>query len=295
MPKYASLIFCAALCSPSHGHKIYQCSQSAAHPIDTVYLYSHGFGDIYKTAAKLSDIIKCSPFFGFEYPDAGKKFGSFKLFSSGMAQSCDIQALDEAYKSLATQCPEAKKVIVGISRGAATIAAWYGGCDAEKPAAVVLESPFDTLPTVLDHLIGRFCKKGKWLRALAHKMAQYLLGKYDCKGKSPADLVKEHAPHDTPTLIICSREDKIVPWHSSAALYITMREAGNLNTHLLILDKGPHGSPLFGPQKEQYLQVLHAFYRTYNLPHDELLADQGEDDFLLCQPSCKEVANILPS
>ncbi len=63
-----------------------------------------------------------------------------------------------------------------------------------------------------------------------------------------------------------------------------MRAQGHTNIHILILDHGAHAWLMTGKSKEAYLNVVHAFYKKYNIEHNSDYAAEGEERFELCQP-----------
>lgn len=84
---------------------------------------------------------------------------------------------------------------------------------------------------------------------------------------------------EIPILIVCSKEDALIPSTSSIALFDALRKRGHKKAHLLVLDHGAHANILWGPDGHIYRNVVHAFYKLYGAPYNPVWAAQGEKHF----------------
>jgi hypothetical protein len=123
-----------------------------------------------------------------------------------------------------------------------------------------------------------------WLPlSYGESLAEFLFKKYSRYGIRPIDVLDD-VSHELPILIICSKEDQLVPYHSSVALYQKLVQSGHTHVYLLRLEHGKHAKLLSGNDGEKYRAVVHAFYKKYNLDHNEIYAAKGEFLLSKCQP-----------
>jgi len=171
--------------------------------------------------------------------------------------------------------PKKELVTFGVSRGASTILNLMALNDLPMVKALVLESPFDAMVTVLNN--KREQLPLGWL--LSPDFGQLILEicfwQYKRDGIRPIDLVSG-IRKDLPILIICSLEDRLVPWYSSVKLYQKLKQSGHPSAHLLVVDHGQHAKIWTGPDGDKYQAAVHAFYAKYNLPSDPILALEGK-------------------
>lgn len=272
--------------------------------IPVLYLFSHGLGNSHMAARRYATLCDLQPFVSFNYPDACIIKRSMDPAQTGLAQFHDVERLQMMFRESIPllekyKTQHAKLVVFGVSRGAATIASWLGSLekrDADAIGALVLESPFDSVHTLIDHHVDKLGIA--WMpniHSLAHKLIARAFGKYSPIGTQPIDSIKKCTSKDIPLLIICSQQDLLVPWHSSVALYLELKKQGFSNVHLLYLsDGGAHSHMLDGPQAELYKNVLHAFFKRYGLPHSSDMAVQGEAHFRrYCQPEMADLQHLL--
>jgi hypothetical protein len=92
-----------------------------------------------------------------------------------------------------------------------------------------------------------------------------------------------------PILFVHSHKDKVVPIKSSQRLYLLLKMLGHEHVYLLELNAGLHGKLIIGPEAETYQNVVHAFYKKYNLAYNEHFALKGESFLAQCQPSIVDV------
>ncbi|HSW73976.1 MAG TPA: prolyl oligopeptidase family serine peptidase [Candidatus Limnocylindria bacterium] len=163
-------------------------------------------------------------------------------------------------------------VLYGTSRGSATV---FNFCALEKPKevrAVVCEGLFDSI----DHIyqVTKSAKTRFMIRVL------YKISQFKKDGILPIK-VAEDMPLDMPVLLITSRKDITVPWQCTMAVYNKLRETGHNNVHILVLKKAGHAWYPYCKKNERalYQNVVHAFYKKYNLPYIAEYAEDGWDYF----------------
>jgi pimeloyl-ACP methyl ester carboxylesterase len=245
-------------------------------------------GYAYKHRAKnYPYIIESDSVYTFNFPEATS------LFSMNVAQSHDIQALDNVYKQVeGDQTP----LVFGVCRGASAILNWLKDKQ-PRVAAVVLESPFATLQDAINHVINNI-PLVSWVPFISrfihkHVIPNFVARNYDISGKRPIDDLKDISL-TTPIFLYCSKQDGIVPAYSTIKLYKEFKRLGFVHVHILVLNTGRHAKILWDSDGDRLQNTLHAFYRHYNLPHNEDLARLGQVDFMATQPSIEDVATHVP-
>lgn len=268
---------------------------------EVTYLFSHGLSDSHKqvnnytqTVNQKKPYIIQNPYISFDYPDVGK--GLFKLnrLQTSLAQDNEIQRLAQIFFSSCNK--ESRVVLVGVSRGASTIINFMGLCNAQNVCALVLESPFDCIESIMQRMINETswgCIPG--IRKNYGSFMSFVFCKYNPYGIRPIDMVAK-IRKDLPILIICSLSDKLVPVWASINLYQALRESGHEHTHLLVLPEGIHGKLIKHEHYSAWYQnVTHAFYKKYQLPHNSQYAERGAhllDN--LCQPPVNDLVTFYP-
>ncbi|BDC35061.1 hypothetical protein Noda2021_10190 [Candidatus Dependentiae bacterium Noda2021] len=270
-------------------------------PHDVAYLFAHGlrsnqtqyrlytrlekppFDTFYKTN---EPYIIQEPVVSFNFPDSCEYYQATR---TSFAQDDEIDALAHAY--LDALHVGKKIVLFGLSRGAAAIVNFAGRFHPDAACALVLESP----PDCMKNLIATHVKR-LHLRYIPHFLIEtvpsLMFGKYDKAGLAPIDMI-DKINKDMPIILICSLEDSAVFPENTIHLYLKLLEAQFTCAHLLLLNKGGHAQLLWGPQGFTYQIVVHAFYKHYGLPHDEILAQEGEQIFKQTQPTKELVEQAL--
>jgi len=263
----------------------YLFSPGTAAPQVSAVRYTHGgnggkwLHGIRKHAPK-GPIIMGRHYKTFSYKDS-----CGRLWNTNFAQEEDVATLNTAYQRLLKEKRAEQVVLVGVSRGAATAFGFL----ANNPTcirAAVLESPFDSVDSALDKNVHRIFRapQKRLSKTLNKQVLPRIFGRYRPDGPSPIEFVAQIS-HDMPILLVCSRKDTIVPMGSTIALYNKLRATGHNNAHLLILEQSMHG--LVNRNSSDgilYRNVTHAFYKAYNLPHNDNWATAGETAFLKTQP-----------
>jgi hypothetical protein len=254
----------------------------------TVVLFSHGWTCHHGCGGGLvTELKNMVPCYAFDYLDAD---GDVSLTSFG--QKNEIAALSHAIEQVACLHPDAKIILHGISRGASTIITTLARLESEyleKIGAAILESPYDSIQSVVTSLLQKSIIFSLVPGRIANNTVPLVATQYKPRGPRPISSIKKITRKDIPFLIICSREDLLVPWQSSAKLYLALLENNHSCAHILIVPNGPHGKAcchnLFAP-------TLHAFYKNYHLPHHENLAINASNRYNRLRPSCKQIEEL---
>lgn len=303
---------------------LFVCAPIIAHLENVVYLFAHGLYNDYTLAYYYENIrrphelyiinsnelglghiphhshrwsiddqddmrlwIIQQPLYTFNFPDATRK--GFDGNETSLGQENEIKTLANAYEYIKHNTI----VVMGYSRGAATVLNWLGTKKPTHIAAAIVESPYDSITNALDF----FCKTAgvSWIPySILYTSPNLFFGKFDYKGIFPIKVVQQIDPN-IPLLIIASLEDALVPAHNTANIYTRLLQYGHQHVYFLLLEKGTHGYLLESYDAHIYLNTVHAFYKKYDLPHNKAFATQGEKILAQCQPSKKEVDEALKS
>jgi len=238
-----------------------------------VGIFAHGFGANGRQAKYYERWLKTA-LKTFNFPDA--QSGDFNPRETSLGQDNEIEALVAACAKYSNH----EKILIGVSRGASTIINSLGLHKIPDVKAAILESPFDHVQSVASNFIPKLFRFLPGIRSIAHWGTFFVCRKYKRNGVQSINVVDD-IPKDLPILFICSQTDKLIPCESTKRLYAKLREAGHENVHILVLEQGRHANLL---REELYSWVVHAFYKKYDLPHNEQLAHEGSFHFSQCQP-----------
>jgi hypothetical protein len=216
-----------------------------------------------------------------------------KFAASSVGQKKDIKALHKYYKKHIKNNPDTDIVLYGDSRGAATIFNFISLHKPEQVKAAVLEGIFDTIPHCIKHFL--YDDKLPQAEARLHQLLSLSLGQYRRSGINPRKCA-EFITDDIPLLFVISLKDGIIPPQSTIGLYKRLKERGHKNIYLLVLKKSLHPMYMIDDPEDQkvYESVVHAFYKKYNLPHNEAKAATGHSMFLATQPTIQQLATLYP-
>lgn len=269
----------------------------------TVYIFAHGLGATQQQGVlyfsrnqdNANRWIIDDPIALFDFADAKSDNSEYNRKQVNLGQDIDVTRLQEAYKKAREYFPDHGIVLIGISRGSATIINFVAKHKPEAIKALVLESPFDTLSSVIKHLLSRY--RISWI-PFSYKIGLKICRKHfpniNINGYFPFDLV-EKIPLDIPVLLVHSKKDKVVPVKSSRQLYLKLKEAGHQDIYLAELASGLHGKLTQSLDADYYFSLVHAFYKKYNIHHDPEYAGKGTMLLSHCQPSINEIKQRLAS
>lgn len=266
------------------------------HPIS--FLYAHGLGDSNTEAYRFSRfnrngifnknaLITTGRIFTFDFPDVTKRFWRVNVTQTSLAQANEIITLQRAYQqAMATLKMEGggtDLILMGLSRGAATIINFMGIYNPHNVKAIILESPFDHMATVVQNKLQQFKLDSiPGIKTISDWIVSSIFMKHKINGIAPIQCAGAINPL-IPILLVCSKEDTLVPYHSTVALYNSLRANGHQHAYLLVLERGKHAFALSGADGDMYAATVHAFYKKYNLPYDEKLANRGQSLLEQCQ------------
>lgn len=227
-----------------------------------------------------------NPMHTFNFPDATRK--GFDGSQTSLGQENEIRALTRAYEKV----KHTDVVIMGMSRGAATILNFLGTQRPANIAAVIVESPFDSITNTLEN----FCKMAgvSWLMPLnvLYASPNLFFSKFNPKGIFPIKVV-QNIQKDLPILLVASLQDDLIPALSTATIYSKLVETGHPHVYFVLLEKGAHGYLLEDEDAHIYLNAVHAFYKKYDLPHNKSLATHGESILAQCQPHSEIIVDAI--
>lgn len=203
-----------------------------------------------------------------------------------LGQEADIEKLDRVYDLAVHKTGhdlQSRVVLYGVSRGAATVFDFIALKQPKDVVAAVVEGIYDDVNNVLNFRFSTISRKVMYgvLKGLTS---------WQKAGISPISLV-DKIPQSLPLLFITSRADRSVPSTSTLNLYRALRATGHKAAHLLILERSAHPRYMLDDADDRatYQEVVHAFYKHYNLPHNTALAEKGWAKFLTTQP---EISNV---
>jgi len=258
------------------------------------YIFAHGLGANQEQALLFSPnqtnkwLIN-KPLVLFDFPDAKNNPMEYHSSHVNLGQEHDIARLKESFEKAESTLQGYKFIIAAISRGSATAINFVALHQPESVAALVLESPFDTITNVIQHLLRRFYVN--WVpfsKKIALKLAKSSFPRLNPKGIVPLNVI--HKIKSTiPIMIIHSSRDRTIPINSSRNLYRSLLLAGHPHAYFLELASGEHGKLVYSIESDLYAHVLHAFYKKYDLPHNPHFAAQGENMLKHCQPTLDEI------
>lgn len=243
-------------------------------PKKNIYLFSHGLGGNQGQANyyQRDGILWQNPTHAFNYPDVTD------ASQINLGQEHDMQTLRNAYNKIKDT---GNVTVFGVSRGAATAINFLGTDDCPEIKAAVLESPFDHVESVVRNKVGVST-------SVVHPAVSLLHKKYNPNGPQPIKTIHGVSPK-LPVLIVCSEKDALIPAKSSQNLYVALKKNNHEHAYLLTTQKGAHAQILWAEDGQLYRNTVHAFYKKYDLPHNETWAQQGEASLKNCQPTIAEL------
>lgn len=209
-----------------------------------VVLFAHGID--MKTGAHVSQAdayahIIQAPTVTFAFQDTVSRLN--------FAQETDMQCLRMAYNYVRTTYPNKKIIVAGLSRGASSIVKLLHEQHVDI-AAVILESPWDTIKHLTNHIADTYLFYLPGSRTLLHKLVCSLPNMDDCQ----ADVIN-HAKQlhtDIPMFVAYTTCDKVVPPAGSETVFQTLIGAREDVTKL-VLENGKHGKLAEVPEFQKHL------------------------------------------
>jgi len=230
--------------------------------------------------------------FTYDYPDTTSWFWRVNWTQTSLGQWNEVAGFKNAFdQAIAhTHAPQNKYFnLNGMSRGATTILNFMGlhGNKSQYTSRVkslIVESPFATTKDLAKNMLSKiYLDQVPGMSTLAHSLVSVAFWQHDTAGECAIDAV-ENIPTDVPIMLVCSKEDTVVPASSTIALYKKLRATGHNKVHIFVADHGIHGRILHDKDGVRYQNVVQAFYKKYGLHHNAQLAELGQVDFDACQP-----------
>jgi dienelactone hydrolase len=255
-------------------------------PSKTNYLFAHGLAETHEQAYWYTKDKSSLPYvidgrlFTYDFPDATKQFWRVNFPYTGLGQHTEIMAMHSAYTQMITKLQaenthDDSVIFIGMSRGATTILNFMGHYKPEKVKALIIESPFDSTQSIVNNLLKRcYIDQIPGAHTCGHYLLSTLFWHHSTAGERAIDSIAM-LDMQVPILIICSKQDNLIPTDSSILLYKALRNRGHQQVHIFIAQHGRHGRILHGPDGAKYQQITHAFLKKYGASHDLSLAELG--------------------
>lgn len=207
----------------------------------------------------------------------GKRINRAKMF---MGQSGDIKIAKDICKNH-TQ----PYILYGFSRGGAVAVSAATINNQNLKTLVIEAAPYD---------ISRIAYVAKCYLGIPfdHKnIFSYVFPSYNPLHNLNAYAIKKIRNKNLPILILHSEPDIAATISEALRYYVHFKHEGFENVYLVRLPEGDHGRVITNPKMGPlYLEVLHSFYKAYNLPYLEKHARLNAQDLKkYFQPN---VANI---
>lgn len=195
------------------------------------------------------------PYLACSYNDA--------YLNANFGQKEDINTLFEQCKNCSSN--DIRIILAGISRGASTLFTMMHNKELDNVAAIIAESPFASFNDVITQ------HTGTELNYLTIARAKLRYPAYNAAGPHPINPLSDNLLL-TPILLACSKKDAVVPYTSTIRLAQQLKEYGCQHVYLLIFPEGEHG---YLSYKEEFQQIVNAFYMRHGLPFHQALAQKG--------------------
>jgi hypothetical protein len=244
----------------------------STHAANTIFLYAHGLGSNQHQARKLYTRFRLDntenkhwlidgPIALFDFPDATDVPDQSNAAFVNLGQQLDLERLHFAYEETLKQDPDCTIVLIGLSRGAATVLNYVSLYKPARLKGVIAESPFDSFDSLVKHIQKRLHLT--WMPlSIGKSIMSFRFPILDINGVVPSKTI-DWFPADVPLLFVHSREDRVVPVESSRALYHHLVTKGHEHVYYLELEHGAHGKVMWGPDAALYQEAVHGFFKRY--------------------------------
>jgi pimeloyl-ACP methyl ester carboxylesterase len=236
------------------------------------YIFVHGLGGnknqvwYYQDLKGLPDAVMCA--FNLPHVNGDKTINKNKV---SLAQNIEIEALRDVCQSI-----EGPKVLIGVSMGAATILTYMSVYNPSDVQALILESPFDDVATVVEQKIANLgLSYLPCMQSIGNGILKYLrYPHYDPTGITPLKALDD-LNFAIPILFVHSQKDLLIPVSASRRLYQSLCAKGHEHAYLVELEHGEHAECIKGIDGKLFKCAVHAFYKKYGLPYqDSLLIEE---------------------
>ncbi len=234
------------------------------------YLFAHGIASTHKQVERYASFIESDRVFSYNFPDVTSRFYRVNFWHTALGQNYEVIHLKEAYDKTQVALKTTSKldksvVLMGVSRGATTILNFMAKFQPEGIKALILESPFDTTRSITDNKINQWRLNAlPGIKKLGHFILSSIFWQHSTQGEQALDAVPL-LDKNLPILLICSKQDPLVPASSTIALYEKLQTLGYKNSHIFIAEQGKHGKIIEGPDKEKYQKAIDDFNQKYGI------------------------------
>ncbi len=268
-----------------------------------ITLFCHGIMDNQSQADRYEEFLQ-HPYQSFDFPDAqepsGWNFNSF-IFSSCaffgkkpiniekmyMGYGPDIQTLQNQIDL------EKSYILYGFSRGGATILNYLSKYNPDNVKALILNAaPADMVQSV-DTLQYAINYKFAQTRSEKENIFKTIFPAYQIDSTPPVQAIAQIKNKNLPVFIVHAQTDEVVHISSAWQLYLAFLQAGYTHVYFCELESGQHKAYPKSPDKNQYLQALHSFYKKYNLSYNPEFATLTEQELKQLQPTVEEITKKL--
>lgn len=183
----------------------------------------------------------------------GARSHGLRFWRMNVGGAADVRQHTEHFAAMLETTPVSTSVVLfGCSRGAATTMISVSQMPEElrkRISLVLLEAPFDTVPSVLEKSVCCSPCAAVQLLALEH------LGEYETKQFTPVDAANCF-PLDIPVAFITSMVDDRVPITCTQPLIDTLRSRGHPHLHHCMLSRSGHSNMSYGNPDDQHKYEL---------------------------------------
>ncbi len=246
-------------------------------------LFAHGLADTHlqadnwKSSEKDNDkpcifngSITCKDFL-----DATTHFWRVNFPWTSLGQDNEMAVILETYEEIKAANPEQRFIFGGLSRGASTMLNFLATHKPEKVDAVVLEAPFSSMRDVAQNIVEScFLKNIPYLKEISPQLVGLIFWQYSDASIHPIDVVQK-IDQNIPIIIISKEDDHLVPTKITRLIVEKLRSHGHKKVHHLIMNEGQHGKYILGNEGKRMQNVVQAFYKYYDLPHNKEQATKG--------------------
>lgn len=218
-----------------------------------VFLFSHGIDPRWNTGIRqaqeyITNGVITGPCYTFNYADS--------VQSVNFCQEEDYPRLAYAFSIMRKKYPAAKIVLVGLSRGASNIFQLLAQATPQELAhiaGIILESPFDTVDTMVEHIAQKYCWMVPKSSFFLKKVVKRLPG-YQPTGRQPLDFARKVVV-SCPFLITYSLQDKVIPPHGVKNLITALRHNKN---NVIVLERatGKHSTASFDTKFQEAAKIF---------------------------------------
>ncbi|HEX2977940.1 MAG TPA: prolyl oligopeptidase family serine peptidase [Candidatus Babeliales bacterium] len=259
---------------------------------ETVFIYAHGLGGSQEQARKLYMRFRDEQTENkhwiidgnvalFDFADVLPQPNMYRRELVNLGQQADLERLHFAYQETLKRVPDAEIVLVGLSRGAATIINYVGLYKPAQLKAIVLDSPFDSFESIINQVKKIYFLQ--WIpQTVARSMMRMRFPSLEIDGITPSKTI-HWLPITIPTIFIHSQTDLVVPIDSSRFLFEILKNRGHKDLYLLQLPDGDHGMLMRSAHAADYEAVVHAFFARYNIVCNDKIAQLGTHRLNQCR------------